>query len=294
MLSPAYLLALTLTTLTLLFLRLLYTLPSTNPTSPTPRKRGSQPTRLLIVLGSGGHTAEMLSLLPNLPTTSYTHRTYVISSGDAFSALKAAEFERHLFARAEQGLHLPSTAIKTQNNNSLTPAETQRAYGSYDICVVPRARSIHQPLLTTPLSSLRCFMRCLSILHSPSSLTPTPSPNSSLTATDYYLSFLPASIFSNPSKNATLFTYPDLILTNGPATATILILSAVFLRFVGLRGTKGKMRSVYVESWARVKGLSLSGRVLVGGGLCERVVVQWPAVKGWGLGRVEYRGCLVR
>ena len=54
------------------------------------------------------------------------------------------------------------------------------------------------------------------------------------------------------------------------------------------------MRSVYVESWARVKGLSLSGRVLVGGGLCERVVVQWPAVKGWGLGRVEYRGCLVR
>ena len=214
-------------------------LPAVHPIRPLPRKRGS-PSRLLVVLGSGGHTAEMLSLLIDLDPHSYTHRSYVIGSGDDFSALKAADFERHLAQSF--------------------PDATQ----SYDINFVPRARRIHQSLLTTPFTSLHCLLACFSVLRSPS--TP-PSP-------------------SNP------YTYADLILTNGPATATILILASLLLRFFALPGTSGKMRTIYVESWARVQGLSLSGKILVAVGACERVLVQWEGLSR--AGRGEFKGVLVR
>lgn len=225
--------------LTISQLRLLYILPTVNPTPPLPRKRGS-PARLLIVLGSGGHTAEMISLLNDLDPHSYTHRSYVVSSGDDFSARKAADFERY-FAR-----------------------KFPNAPESYDISFVPRARKIHQSLLTTPLSSLHCLFACFSVLRSPS------APPSPLTA----------------------HTYPDLILTNGPATATILIFACLLLRFFSVPGTSGRMRTIYVESWARVKGLSLSGKILVAVGACERVLVQWEGLSR--AGRGEFRGVLVR
>ena len=220
-------------------LRLLYILPSVHPTLPIPRKRGAA-TRLLVVLGSGGHTAEMLSFLTDLDPHSYTHRSYVVSSGDDFSARKAVDIELEI---ARKFPKVPE---------------------SYDISFVPRARKIHQSLLTTPFSSLRCLLACFSVLRSPSR---PPSPSNSN-------------------------TYPDLIMTNGPATATILVLASLLLRFLALPGTSRKMRTIYVESWARVKGLSLSGRLLVGIGACERILVQWEGISKAGKG--EFRGVLVR
>lgn len=50
------------------------------------------------------------------------------------------------------------------------------------------------------------------------------------------------------------------------------------------------MRSIYVESWARVRNLSLSARIITLVGGAERVLVQWEGLKGKG----EYRGCLIR
>ena len=182
----------------------------------------------------------MLSLLADLDPYSYTHRSYVVSSGDDFSTRKAAEFERELAKRAF------------------------RAPTSYDINVVPRARRIHQSLLTTPFSSLSCLFACFSVLRSPSTPASPSTPN----------------------------TYPDLILSNGPATATILIFASLFFRFFSLPGTSGKMRTIYVESWARVKGLSLSGKILVAVGVCERVLVQWEGLGRAGKG--EFKGVLVR
>lgn len=49
---------------------------------------------LLIVLGSGGHTAEMLRLLDSLDFTKYTYRRYIVSSGDTLSEGKARHFEQ--------------------------------------------------------------------------------------------------------------------------------------------------------------------------------------------------------
>ena len=52
------------------------------------------------------------------------------------------------------------------------------------------------------------------------------------------------------------------------------------------------MRTIYVESWARVRGLSLSGKILVAVGACERVLVQWEGLGRAGKG--EFKGVLVR
>jgi len=83
------------TTLLLAFLlvscaRLLWVLPGFRPQG-RPERRPSA--RLLVVLGSGGHTAEMLRLVESLDFKKYVHRTYVISSGDSLSEGKARDLE---------------------------------------------------------------------------------------------------------------------------------------------------------------------------------------------------------
>lgn len=217
-------------------------------------------------------------MIRNLDPVRYHHRTYIVSSGDAFSALKAVEFERRL----QKTAGLPDLPADTEGDNKSEGGRDIIHGPGYDILTVPRARKIHQPLLTTPLTSLLCLLGCLRAL-SPS----RPSPTSPATS--------PA---PQPS--------PDLILTNGPATGVLVVLAAFILRFFG--AADAQLRSVYVESWARVGGLSLSGRVLEGLGLVERFLVQWEKGlegEGGGVERVggggrgkrrggrEWRGFLV-
>ena len=233
--------------LTTPFFRLLYILPAFNRRTPKPRKRNdpSDPIHIIIVLGSGGHTAEMLTMLSNpyfTPRT-YTHRTYVVSEGDGFSAGRAVEFEKGFAARQEQ---------HTGTNGEKEPG--------YSVHTVPRARRIHQSLLTTPFSSLHCLMASISLLR------------------------------SHPRGK------PDLILTNGPATALIFIIASLVMDYFSFLGNwdkgNGSTRSIYVESWARVRRPSLSCRIIVNLGLCHQVLVQWPQLEeaGWG----TYKGVLVR
>ena len=74
-------------------LRLAYILPAFR--SQRRHARLSRSTaNLVIVLGSGGHTAEMLRLLDSLNFKKYTYRRYVVSSGDTLSEGKARHFEQ--------------------------------------------------------------------------------------------------------------------------------------------------------------------------------------------------------
>jgi beta-1,4-N-acetylglucosaminyltransferase len=223
-------------------------------TSIRPKPSPQNPTHLLVVLGSGGHTAEMLIMLSRIPLLAqkYTHRTYVVSSGDSFSAQKADELEKSLQA---DGV----------------------GESAYDIVTVRRARRVHQSLLTTPWSTMQCLWECFKVLQ--------------------------GTHVQQPGKHG----YPDLVLTNGPGTGVCVVLAAIVLLCLGLSGPQktkhdtanaeekpyhnsGQMRTIYVESWARVKSLSLSGTILLP--LVDRCLVQWPKAIHEG-SRAEFVGPLV-
>ncbi|EKD13820.1 uncharacterized protein L3040_005561 [Drepanopeziza brunnea f. sp. 'multigermtubi'] len=236
------------------FLRLLYIIPSTSRRRPNVRK--TSPSHMVMVLGSGGHTAEMMSLLRDTDPRRYTHRTYIISSGDSFSARKALDIERLIQSKQRRGQE-PTQA-----------GETDCMTGTWDVKIVPRARKIHQPLWTAPFSSLWCFVGCLKALRT-TAQTSKVAPGH----------------------------YPDVIITNGPATAVMVILAALSLKFFAVAPTS-KMKIIYVESWARVKTLSLSGKVLLKMGICDRFLVQWETlaktINGNGARKkVEWVGFLV-
>lgn len=211
----------------------------------------------------------------------YSYRTYAVSSGDNFSATKAVEFETSLRGGEQQGGQETGT-------NRQTVAKDADSQGSYSIVTVPRARRVHQSYLTAPFSTLHCFWACLLMLRG---LHPDQGP-------------LPSNILS---------PYPDLILSNGPATAVCVILAAKALRLCHylnlLRSKSGsaklktedpvpldyQLRTIFVESWARVTTLSLSGKLLLP--FVDRFLVQWPALEGkaaWkGMRKTEYVGALV-
>jgi beta-1,4-N-acetylglucosaminyltransferase len=214
---------------------------------------------MVIVLGSGGHTAEMMSLVRDINPTRCKHRTYIVSSGDSFSSSKALEIEK----RVQSKHSAPGTPVTTQGHYDSNT-------GIWDIKTVPRARRIHQSLFTAPISSLWCLIGCLRALY--------------MTA---------------KASKASPGQFPDVVATNGPATAVIFIFAALLLKLFGI-APLSKLKIIYVESWARVVTLSLSGRILLKLGICEKFIVQWEVLakslndrgRG-GRKRVEWQGFLV-
>ncbi|KAF9033290.1 glycosyltransferase family 1 protein [Hymenopellis radicata] len=185
---------------------------------------------LAIFLGSGGHTSEAIALLSALDFNKYTPRTYLLSEGDHLSAEKAKELE------AEKSSHTEQFAIIT----------------------VPRARKVHQSLLSTPPTACRSLVTCISLI--------TIKP-----------------IFVRSSSKG---PFADVLLLNGPGTCLILCLAVYLNKFLGLHAP----RIIYVESFARVKSLSLSGKLLRS--LVDRFIVQWPDILADGR-KGECRGWLV-
>lgn len=291
--SPPYLLPLLLIVLSitislsiLILTRLVIILFRPKPTSLSPLRPAasrSHPTHLLVVLGSGGHTAEMLGMLRRLPLlpAKFTHRTYVVSSGDGFSTRKAKEFEMEILARQ------PKFARVEDEGEGL-----ERLGESYDIVTVRRARRVHQSLLSTPWTASQCLWDCTRVLMGTHSFQ--------------------RRLGSQRSSDLRKSRYPDLVLTNGPGTGVCVVLASLILLFFGLDGPSasssveevktapnrrprwqhsGQMRTIFVESWARVKTLSLSGKILLP--FVDRFLVQWPALEGRGWGKAEFVGALV-
>lgn len=88
-----------------------------------PLDRSATPTlRTMVVLGSGGHTAEMFALLESLELRRYTPRCYVVAATDTGSAAKAHAFEA--LASARLGGDSPAC--------------------QYEVCVIRRSREVGQ------------------------------------------------------------------------------------------------------------------------------------------------------
>jgi beta-1,4-N-acetylglucosaminyltransferase len=216
----------------------------------------------------------------------YNRRTYVVSSGDAFSAKKAIEFEKEILL-----------ALHTKKKNA-KPDEKNLSSPSYGIVIVPRARKVHQSFLTAPWTTLHCLLVCLHVLQGRHPNQHWVKGSSTATTTAYGAD------------------YPGVILTNGPGTAVCVIVAARILRLLNIllpayllrllgitpwhgtsiaaSGQRRYLRTVFVESWARVTTLSLSGKIVLP--MVDRFLVQWEPIAGYrGLlgGKTEFAGTLV-
>ncbi|KAK2952135.1 putative UDP-N-acetylglucosamine transferase subunit ALG14 like protein [Blattamonas nauphoetae] len=89
--------------------------------SPDTKKRASQ-RKAIIVLGSGGHTTEMLNLLTGIDLAQFTPRHYILSETDKISETKGHNFEEsrgqnnsvfHRIPRSREVLQSYSSSIFT-------------------------------------------------------------------------------------------------------------------------------------------------------------------------------------
>lgn len=156
---------------------------------------------LMIILGSGGHTAEMFKLIQGLGKTRFTKRVYIMAESDKTSSSKLQAFELDL---------TKSVVLK-----------------------IPRSRKVHQSWITTPFTTLFSIISCVRLVY---------------------------------------FQDPDLIICNGPGTCIPICFISGALRLINLSNTK----ILFVESFARVVDLSLTGKILYKTGIVDRFIVHWP------------------
>ena len=93
----------------------------------------STPCSTLVVLGSGGHTAEMLRILGGMRLENYQPRVYVAAGSDSMSVTKAEAFESRQDCRA-------------------------------DVRKIPRARQVLQSYLTSVFSTLLSVAYCVPLV----------------------------------------------------------------------------------------------------------------------------------
>eukprot|EP00983_Pelagomonas_calceolata_P026776 840048-Pelagomonas_calceolata.AAC.1 len=112
-----------------LILGLLFVLSLLLVSPSKPRK--TRPVRTMIVLGSGGHTAEMLRATAALDKSCYRPRIYVYAATDNFSANKASEAEKV----SPSGGEAPDFSLRS----------------------IPRSREVGQSYVTSVLTTLRAI-----------------------------------------------------------------------------------------------------------------------------------------
>ncbi|XP_055683085.1 UDP-N-acetylglucosamine transferase subunit ALG14 homolog [Lutzomyia longipalpis] len=179
-------------------------------------RRRISPVRTMIVLGSGGHSTEMIEIVEKMHPERYSPRCYVLARGDTRSA-RATE-------------HM----------------EEERGARDFSIVEIKRSRKLHQSFLTSIFSTI--WATCESI--------------------------------------PLLVTFrPELVLCNGPGTCVPICLLAFFLD--GLWPWREPVRIVFIESFCRVKSISLTGRILTY--FTDLFVVQWPGLASH---RAKYLGRL--
>jgi beta-1,4-N-acetylglucosaminyltransferase len=198
--------------------------------------RGARPVRvqsahyLLLICGSGGHTAEMIQMVErSIRPERLSHRRWAVGKDDEKSYMKVMAFERRLLGR-----------FTREDLDS----------GTFDIVRFGRARYVHQSWLTTPFTAILSLLDIIRILSDPPRQRPVPE-----------------------------FRYPGVIVTNGPGTGFLFLLVARALKLFRVVPAT-HMRSIYVESWARVKSLSLTGKLVRRGRLADRFIVQYRFLAG--------------
>ena len=161
----------------------------------------------VIVLGSGGHTTEMLELSMRMDPERYSPRVYAVAATDTHSA------------------------------GAVRAAEAARQRTDHAVARIPRSREVGQSWTSTVASTARACLYCLVLVFR---------------------------------------TQPELVLINGPGTCLPVLWSHFFWRAVGVLPLRS--RAVFVETVARVKKPSLTGRLARP--LVDLYFVQWEDLLG--------------
>jgi beta-1,4-N-acetylglucosaminyltransferase len=96
------------------------------------------PLRTAIIIGSGGHTTEILKLLQNLNSANYSPRIYIMAFTDTSSEVKIHQIEETCFS-------------------CNGPA-------CYEIVKIPRSRSVGQSYITSVFTTLFSFLASMSVM----------------------------------------------------------------------------------------------------------------------------------
>ena len=181
--------------------------------------------RTLVVLGSGGHTTEMLHLLSSVSLVNYSKTKNPTNHGKNDSNIYTP-------------LHYIIAETDTTSRNKLNsfqkqqPPEKKLPHHS-SIHSIPRARHVGQSYISSIFTTLYSIV--------------------------------------STARIVLCQTRPDLLLINGPGTCLPIVVWTIVGRIFGIAGG----RIIFIESFCRVKSLSLTGRILYGLGLVDLFCVHW-------------------
>ncbi|KAI0250364.1 glycosyltransferase family 1 protein [Lactifluus subvellereus] len=181
-------------------------------------------------------------------------------SSEALSLVSALDFSRYtprtyLVSQGDTLSEQKAVALERLKAASTPPLQPKVQVDGYQILTIPRARRVHQNTLTIPFTALRSLLAAL-----------------------YHVTLAPRL----PGHSASF----DVLLLNGPGTCFVLCVAVYVNRLLGLPSP----RLVYVETFARVRTLSFTGKLLRP--MVDRFIVQWPDLLQDG-GRGECLGWLV-
>ncbi|XP_050684488.1 UDP-N-acetylglucosamine transferase subunit ALG14 homolog [Leptidea sinapis] len=85
--------------------------------------------KVILCIGSGGHTTELLKIVTKMNLTKYSPRLYMMADSD--------------------------------NNSEAKINSAEKDTKDYQICKIPRSRNVHQPYMTSIFSTLHAVLYCV-------------------------------------------------------------------------------------------------------------------------------------
>lgn len=186
--------------------------------------------RLMVVLGSGGHTAEMLTFLSGFNPVNIQSVHFFLAKTD-----------HHSQSKAEAWANRNIQSNNGNGNRSSPPPPLQVSFHK-----ITRSREVGQSWCSTVGTTLAGLCETISLYCQ---------------------------------------VQPDVVLCNGPGTCVPVVYCAVLGK---LCGVNTHTRLIFIESFARVQSLSLTGMLVYP--VVDRFIVQWKQLNSkWSKG-TEYIG----
>ena len=182
-----------------------------------------QQVKTMVILGSGGHTTEMIRLLQELDPNRYAPVVYVVADSDTTSIPRLQKYisedDEAYIRNNEHQQQRHKRRWKGRNPVEKRPCPSQIELA--EVFRLPRAREVHQSYFSSIFTTINSFTKTLVLVYK---------------------------------------VQPELLLTNGPGTCVPVIYSIFLFRLLLLRQRSCKV--IFVESLCRVQTLSMSGKLV--------------------------------